>query len=54
MSSTTFNDCLDMSDHGALHLLKGTGVVAVTLTGIYKAMVKRLFVVNRSCIHKGF
>jgi hypothetical protein len=31
-----------------------SGVVADSLTGIYNAMVKCLFVVNRSCIHKAF
>jgi hypothetical protein len=30
------------------------GVVAVSLRGIHNAMVKCLFNVNRSCIHKGF
>jgi hypothetical protein len=30
------------------------GAVAESLTGIHNAMVKWLFVLNRSCIHKGF
>jgi hypothetical protein len=33
---------------------KMPGVAADSLTGIHSAMVKCLFIVNRSCIHKGF
>jgi hypothetical protein len=33
--------------------VKNAGVVSDSLTGIQSAMVRCLFVVNRSCIHKG-
>jgi hypothetical protein len=54
MSSTRFNAGLDTSHHGASHSFKDAGVVVDSLTGIRNAIVKRHFVVNRSCIHKGF
>jgi hypothetical protein len=54
MSSMRFNTCLDTSYHGPPHPYKDAGVVADILTGINNAMVKCLFIVNRSCIHKGF
>jgi hypothetical protein len=50
----TFNACLDMSHCGLLHLFKDVGAVADSLTGTHNAMVKHLFTVKRSCIHKGF
>jgi hypothetical protein len=53
MSSTRFNAPLYMSHHGPPHPYKDAGAVADSLTGIHNAMVKCLFVVNRSCIHKG-
>jgi hypothetical protein len=49
-----FNVCLDTSHHGQSHPHKDAGVVADSVTGIHNAMGKCLFVVNRSCIHKGF
>jgi hypothetical protein len=49
-----FNARLDTSHHGLPHPCKDAGVVADSLTGIHSAMVKCLFVVNRSCISKGF
>jgi hypothetical protein len=54
MSSMRFNARLDTSHHGPPHPFKGARVVADTLTGIQNAVVKCLFVLNRSCIHKGF
>jgi hypothetical protein len=36
-----------------LHPFKDAGVVVDKLKGIYTAMVKCLFIVKRSCIHKG-
>jgi hypothetical protein len=54
MPSTRFNARLDTSHHGPPHPFKDAGVAADGLTGIHNAMVKCLFVVNRSCIHKGF
>jgi hypothetical protein len=54
MSSMIFNAPLDTSHHGPPHPIKDAGVVADSLTGIHNAMVKCLFVVNRSCIYKGF
>jgi hypothetical protein len=54
MSSLRFNARLDMSYHGLLHLLKDAGVVADKLTVIHNGMVKCIFAVNRSCIHKNF
>jgi hypothetical protein len=49
-----FNVRLDTSHHGPPHRHKDVGAVADSLTGIHNAMVKCLFVVNRSCIHKVF
>jgi hypothetical protein len=43
---------MDTSHHRPQHPFKNAGVVADSLTGIHSAMVKYLFVVNRSCIHK--
>jgi hypothetical protein len=53
MSSMRFNARLDTSHHGPPHPHKDGGVVADSLTGIHSTMVKCLFVVNRSYIHKG-
>jgi hypothetical protein len=50
MSSVRFNARLDASHHGPSHAFKENGVVVGSLTGIHSAMVKCLFVVNRSCI----
>jgi hypothetical protein len=46
-------DILDTSCHGAGHLSIDAGTVADNLTDILSAMVKCLFVDNRSCIHRG-
>jgi hypothetical protein len=54
MFSMKFNARLDMSHLGPPNPFKDVGVVADSLTGIHNAMVKYPFVVNRSCIHKGF
>jgi hypothetical protein len=54
MSSMRFNARLDTSHDRPPHPFKDAGVVVDSLTAIRSAMVKRLFVVNRSCIHKGF
>jgi hypothetical protein len=43
-----------MSHHGPSHPFKDGGAVVDSPTGIHTAIVKCLFVVNRSCIHKGF
>jgi hypothetical protein len=40
--------------YGLLHPLKVASVVTDSLTGIQNAIVKCLFIVNRTCIHKGF
>jgi hypothetical protein len=53
MSSIRFNARLDKSHHGPPFQFKDAGVVVDSLTGIHNAMVKCLFVVNRSCIHMG-
>jgi hypothetical protein len=53
MSSMRFDARLDTPHYGPWHPLKDAGVVADSLTGIHSAMVKCLFVVNRSCKHKG-
>jgi hypothetical protein len=53
MSSMRFTAQLDKPHHGPPHPLTDIGVVADTLTGIQNAVVKCLFVVNRSCIRKG-
>jgi hypothetical protein len=50
MFSMRFSAHLDMSHHGLPFLFKGTAVVSDSLTGIHNAMLKCLFVVNRSCI----
>jgi hypothetical protein len=54
MPSMRFNARLDTSLHGPPHPFKDAGVVADSLTGTYNAVLKWLFVVNRSCVHKGF
>jgi hypothetical protein len=54
MFSMKFNARLDMSYYGSLDPFKDTEVIAENLTGIHNAMVKCLFAVIRSCIHKGF
>jgi hypothetical protein len=50
----TFSALFDTSHHGLLLPFKDAGVVADSLTGIPNAMVRCLFIVNRSCIYKGF
>jgi hypothetical protein len=52
MSSMRLSACLD-TYHGLLHQFKDEGAVAYSLTGIHNAMVKCLFIVKRSCVHKG-
>jgi hypothetical protein len=52
MSSMTFSAQLDIYFHGLLHVFKDARVVAGCLTDMHNAMVKCLFIVNRSCIHK--
>jgi hypothetical protein len=54
MSSMRFNARLDTSHHGPPHPFNDAGAVADRSTGIHSAMVKCLFAVNRSCIHRGF
>jgi hypothetical protein len=49
-----FNASLVKSHHGPPHPLKDAGVVADSPTGIHNAMVKYLFVVNRSYRSKDF
>jgi hypothetical protein len=51
MSSMRFNARLDTSHRGPPHPFTDAGAVADSLTGIHSAMC--LFVVNRTCIHKG-
>jgi hypothetical protein len=53
MSSMKFNARLDTSHHGQPHPFKDAEVAADILTGTHIAVVKCLFVVNRSCIHRG-
>jgi hypothetical protein len=53
MSSREINAPLDTSQLGPPHPFKDAGVVADSVTGFHIAVVKCLFVVNRSCIHKG-
>jgi hypothetical protein len=53
MSSMRFNTRLDMSHHGPPLPYKDAGVDANSLTNIHNAMVKCLFIVKRSCVHKG-
>jgi hypothetical protein len=48
MSSMRLNARLDTSHHGPPHPFKDVGVVADSLIGIHNALVKCLFVVNRS------
>jgi hypothetical protein len=52
MSSMRFNARLDTSHHGPPHPCKDAGAVTDSLTDIHKAVVKWLFVINRSCAHK--
>jgi hypothetical protein len=54
MFSIRFSTRLDLSHHGPPHPFRDAGVVADVLAGIHNATVKCLFVVNKSCIHKGF
>jgi hypothetical protein len=54
MPSMRFNARLDTSHHGPQHPFRDAVVVADSFTGIHNAKVKWLFVVNRSCICKGF
>jgi hypothetical protein len=49
-----FRAHLDTSLHGLPHLFEDAEVVSDSLTGIHNTMVKCLFTVNRSGIHKGF
>jgi hypothetical protein len=45
-----FSAHLGTSHHGPSHPFKDAGVVVDSLTGIYNAMVKCLFIVKRNCI----
>jgi hypothetical protein len=54
MLSMRFNALLDRSHCGTPHPFRDAGVVTVGLAGNCNMMVKCLFVVNRSCIHKDF
>jgi hypothetical protein len=49
-----FSAPLDTSHHGPPHPFRDAGAVADSLTDVKIPVVKFLFVVNRSCIHKGF
>jgi hypothetical protein len=49
-----FNARFDTFHHGTPHPFKEDRIVADTLTVIHSAMVKCLFVVNRSDIYEGF
>jgi hypothetical protein len=53
MSPMRLNACLDASHHGPPHPFRDAGAVADSLTAIHNAMVKCLFIVKRSTIHKG-
>jgi hypothetical protein len=53
MSAMRFNACLNTTN-GPPNLFRDAVVVADSLTGIHNAMVKCLFIVNRSCIYKSF
>jgi hypothetical protein len=53
MSSMGLSARLDTSHYGPPRPFRDAGAVVDSLTGIHNAMVKCLFVVNRSCIHKG-
>jgi hypothetical protein len=48
-----FSSHLNRCHYGLLHLLRGAEVVADSLTCMHCAMVKCLFVADRSCIPKG-
>jgi hypothetical protein len=48
-----FNALLDGSHHGLPNLSKMPGVAADSLSGIYNAMARCLFILHQSCIHKG-
>jgi hypothetical protein len=54
MYSIRFSARLDTSHHGLPISSKIYGAVVDSLIGIHNAMVKCLFVVNGSLIHKGF
>jgi hypothetical protein len=54
MPSMRCNALLDASHHEPPHPFKDAGVVVDSLTGIHNAMVECPFIVNRSCMHKGF
>jgi hypothetical protein len=54
MSSMNFNARRDTSHHGPPHPLRDVGALADSVTDVHNVMVKCLFVVNRSCIRKGF
>jgi hypothetical protein len=54
MSSMGFSARLDTSQHGPPYPFRDAGIDVDSLAGIHTAMVKCLFVVDRSCIHKGF
>jgi hypothetical protein len=48
------NARLDTSNRGLPHPLRDGGAVVDGLSGVHSAMMKwLLFVVNRSCMHKG-
>jgi hypothetical protein len=53
MASMRFNARLDTPHHGPPHPFKDAGAVVDSLIGIHSVMVKCLFVVNSSCVHKG-
>jgi hypothetical protein len=54
MSSMGFNALPGTSHHGPPNLFKDAGILDESLTGIHNAIMKCLFDVNRSRIHKGF
>jgi hypothetical protein len=54
MTCVKFSACLNMSHHGLPHLFKDARVVAYSLADIQNAMVRCLFIVNRSYKHKRF
>jgi hypothetical protein len=51
MSAMRINARLDTSHHGEPYTFKDARVLVESLTGIHKAMVKCLFIVNRNCIN---
>jgi hypothetical protein len=53
MSYMRINERLDKFHHGPPHPFEDAGVFSDILTSIHIAMVKCLFLVNRSCIHTG-